>query len=46
MRIVGEAGVQCRWLGGEDRGKAAEFVEQLIDDRAGMGRAERLEQIR
>ncbi|KRB79425.1 hypothetical protein ASE00_20180 [Sphingomonas sp. Root710] len=42
--ILGQAGVQRGGVGGQDRGDAAELVEQFIDDRAGVRVAERGQQ--
>jgi hypothetical protein len=45
MGIVGQAAMEGSRFGGQDRGHAAELVEQLVDDRAGVRRAQRCQQI-
>ena len=42
MRIVGQAGKERVGLGRQDRGDAAELVQQLVDDRTGVWATERL----
>jgi hypothetical protein len=42
--VLGQAGMELGRLGGQDLGQAAELVEQLVDDRAGVRGAERFQQ--
>ncbi len=44
MAVLGQAGVQLRRIGCQDRRQRAEFVEQFVDDRAAMGQAQRFDQ--
>jgi hypothetical protein len=42
--VLGQAGVQLGRVGCQDRRQRAELVQQLVDDRAAMGQAQRLDQ--
>jgi hypothetical protein len=44
IAVLWQAGMERGGLGGEDRRDAAELVEQLVDDRAGVRRTKRLQQ--
>ncbi|MGC6331776.1 hypothetical protein [Rhizorhabdus sp. FW153] len=42
--VFRQAGVQLGRVGCQDRRQCAELVQQLVDDRAAMGQAQRLDQ--